>query len=522
MSYDKLYNPKVTPQSETIPGRDDMVANSAGGYTFAVDQWTLLDRFLILGSDQGSYYASARELTKDCASNVVTCLNSDGPRTVARIVEISTTGRAPRNDPALFALAMAAGHSDLRTKKAAFEALPKVARIGTHLFQFVKYAENFRGWGRLMRNAVAKWYQDKDPENLALQLAKYQQREGWSHRDLLRLSKPVPTDNEHDALYAWAVGKAPIGPGVIEGMYKAQEATDVREVGRIITEYNLTREMVPTEYLTDKVVWGALLTNMPMTAMVRNLGNMSKVGLLTPMSAAENHVITTLGNENKLRGSRIHPVQILIAMKTYAQGQGFRGKGTWDVCPRVTDALNDAFYKSFEYVQPTGKRHLLGIDVSGSMSGYSIANTPLSAAEGAAAMAMTIANTEPQYYAFGFCDQFVDLGITPNQRLDDILRKTRHMNFGNTDCALPMLYALKKGIEADVFVVITDNETWAGRIHPVQALARYRKQTGIAAKLIVIGMVSNGFTIADPKDAGMLDVVGFDASAPKIVADFAR
>jgi 60 kDa SS-A/Ro ribonucleoprotein len=55
MSYDKLYNPKVTPQSETIPGRDDMVANSAGGYTFAVDQWTLLDRFLILGSDQGSY-----------------------------------------------------------------------------------------------------------------------------------------------------------------------------------------------------------------------------------------------------------------------------------------------------------------------------------------------------------------------------------------------------------------------------------------------------------------------------------
>jgi len=35
-------------------------------------------------------------------------------------------------------------------------------------------------------------------------------------------------------------------------------------------------------------------------------------------------------------------------------------------------------------------------------------------------------------------------------------------------------------------------------------------------------MTSNGFTIADPSDAGMLDVVGFDAAAPALIADFAR
>jgi 60 kDa SS-A/Ro ribonucleoprotein len=40
------------------------------------------------------------------------------------------------------------------------------------------------------------------------------------------------------------------------------------------------------------------------------------------------------------------------------------------------------------------------------------------------------------------------------------------------------------------------------------------------AKLIVVGMVSNGFSIADPNDAGMLDVVGFDTSAPAVMADF--
>jgi 60 kDa SS-A/Ro ribonucleoprotein len=38
----------------------------------------------------------------------------------------------------------------------------------------------------------------------------------------------------------------------------------------------------------------------------------------------------------------------------------------------------------------------------------------------------------------------------------------------------------------------------------------------------VVGMVSNGFSIADPSDGGMLDVVGFDAAAPAVIADFIR
>ncbi len=56
----------------------------------------------------------------------------------------------------------------------------------------------------------------------------------------------------------------------------------------------------------------------------------------------------------------------------------------------------------------------------------------------------------------------------------------------------------------------------------MQALREYRKKTGIAAKLVVLGLVSNGFSIADPDDGGMLDVVGFDAAAPAVIADFIR
>ena len=70
-------------------------------------------------------------------------------------------------------------------------------------------------------------------------------------------------------------------------------------------------------------------------------------------------------------------------------------------------------------------------------------------------------------------------------------------------------------------MVYTDSETWAGDVHPVQALREYRERTGIAARLVVVGMVSNGFTIADPEDPGMLDVVGFDTATPDVVSGFA-
>ena len=93
---------------------------------------------------------------------------------------------------------------------------------------------------------------------------------------------------------------------------------------------------------------------------------------------------------------------------------------------------------------------------------------------------------------------------------------------GGTDCALPMVWAKRHKVEVDTFVVYTDNETWAGSVHPAQALRDYRQASGNAAKLVVVGMTSNGFTIADPSDAGMLDVVGFDTATPPVISDFAR
>ena len=166
MTYLQRLTRRQAPQTAPIPGTNQ-IRNSAGGFVWAVDEWTRLRRFLILGSEGGSYYAGEWNPARENAKGVEQCLAANGPRTVAEIVAMSELGRAPRNDPALFALAMAAGHGDLATRRNALEALPRVARTSTHLFQFATFVEGFPGWGRSLRRAVGGWYARRSAESLA-------------------------------------------------------------------------------------------------------------------------------------------------------------------------------------------------------------------------------------------------------------------------------------------------------------------------------------------------------------------
>lgn len=534
----------TTPQDEQIPGTAQ-VPNSAGGFAWAVDKWKQLDRFLVLGTEGGTFYTRERPLTRENAQSVIACLAEDGPRVVSRVVAISEAGRAPKNDPALFVLAMAAGLGDDITRALALTALPTVARTGTHLFHWLEYVGSFRGWGRGVRTAVGRWYTRQAPGDLAYQLLKYQARNGWSHRDALRLAHPKAPSVTHDLLFRFAVKgwdgvMEQKGSADVEFMERIEAVQALRqmvpnEAARVIRVYRLTREMVPTELLTHAVVWEALLDRMPLGALIRNLGVMSKVGLLVDGSEASQMVVARLHNAEAIRKVRLHPLALLVALKTYAQGHGMLGRGDWTPVAQIVDALDRAFYLAFGNVQPSGKRVMLALDVSGSMVAPVYGLRFLSAREASAAMALVTAATEPQHRfvaftngsypslhsAHGFNSGLTPLAISPRQRLDDVLKLTSALPFGGTDCALPMVEALKHRWPVDVFVIYTDSETWAGAIHPAQALREYRERMGINAKLVVIGMTSNGFSIADPNDAGMLDVVGFDTATPQVVSGFA-
>ena len=521
------FNTKRTPQNQPIPG-SKMVPNSAGGYGYKVGPFEQLDRFLILGTEGGSYYASEQALTKENASVVIDCINKDGLRTVNRIVEISKAGRAPKNDPAIFALAIAISLGNEETRKAAREAVPSVCRIGTHIMHFAKFATQFRGWGRGLKTAVGSWFTEQDAEKLAYQAVKYQARDGWSQKDLLILSHPTPRTQTQGDVFDWIVGRENEARGnnaldipVIQGYSLAQSAISAEEVANIVRDYNLPHEALPTQYKWSNEVANALVEKgMPVEALVRNLGNLTRADVFKNL-ALRSKVVELLNNEEAIRKSRIHPVKLLAALLTYSGGRGIRGTNSWDVVPQIVDALDSAFYLAFQNVEKTDKRIMIGLDTSSSMTGGVIAGVPgLTPRLGSAAMAAVTMASAPNYMAVGFTTVVSPCAISPKQRLDDIVRTIQRHPNGGTNCALPIEYAIKNMLAVDAFVIYTDSETWAGTQHVSQAIKVYRKVSGIDAKLVVVGMVANSTTISDPDDLNCLDVVGFDTSAPQLIQDF--
>jgi 60 kDa SS-A/Ro ribonucleoprotein len=523
----------VTPQTQAIPGREaEMARNNAGGFTFTLDKWGTLDRFIMIGSEGGNYYVGEKDVTKQSFTNALACIAEDGVRAVNRAVEYSVAGRAPKNDPALVVLALAAAKGSPEVQAAAYDALPKVARTGTHLFTFVSILNSMGKWNAAAKRGLSKWYTNRSIEKLAVQMLKYQSRNGWSHRDVLRLAHVKATNEVQNNLFKYvvkggeALSQGDAIPQLVVDFEFLKRADSAKDVVRLIeTNKDISWELVPTQFLKDKDVLMALLPSMGLTAVIRQLGKLTAAGVLDPMSEGSKLVMAKLSDAEALKAQRVHPITILQALKQYSAGHGERGSLVWSPNQRIVDSLNDSFYAAFGTLEKTDAGQYIAVDVSGSMSWDSskVNGSPnLYARDVAACMAMAIARTSSNYFVGAFSGHIQEMKISPNMRLDDVLAVMGRMSAGSTDCSLPMVDAKNKRMSGvDLFTVITDNETYAGRMQPVQALRDYRNAFNKTAKLCVIATSVSNFTIADPKDAGMMDIAGFDSAAPQIIADFA-
>lgn len=523
----------ATPVTERTPGRNDEVVNNTGGFVFKVNDKSRLERFLILGTDKGTYYVGEQDLTKQNVDVLNRMMKADIQSYVQTIVEVSSSGRALKNDPAIFALAYAMASNDVKDKAVIRAAVPLVARTSTHLYRYGKFVDALGGWGRAKRQSVAEWYETKDASTLSYQAVKYRQRDGWTHRDLFRLSHPKGIDRyvgdfilgkDSDAVATFD------GPDYIAGFKVLQSAKTEKGVLDALEQFPyMPWETIPTQFLKNVKVWKTLFYQGQLRgqALVRNITRLARIGAFDDMVFAADYA-ARLADGKMIEKTRLHPINFLNAAVVHQEGQVDRRSGgywsygrnkDWKTNGKIVDALNEGFHLSFKAVEPAGKRTLVATDVSGSMSQNAI-GLDLSCAQVSAAVAMTVARTEPYSDIVGFADSIRDLGITGRTSLDSAMQKVQQWNFGSTNPTAAIQYAQRKGIAVDTFVIITDNEVNTGSAKPFQALKQYRDKTGIDARLAVLGVASTDFTIADPTDSGMMDFVGFDSNAPKALADF--
>jgi len=549
----------AAPQHQPVPGRADQIRNNAGGYVFAKDLWTRLEDFILLGTTGGTYYLGEDRLTADNADVVFQAVREDGPRAVALLTDISASKppRAPKNRGCLFALAAASSFGDPATVQAVKGALPQVARTTDHLSALFGYRKQLKGKlaasgtapvaSRAWRSALAGWFLAADVNAVAWKACKARQRktpagEALALRDILRIAHPKADTPERKALFGWLAGNvsdeqaAAVIPAV-DAFLASQAVTSDREAIAVVTERRVPWEYLPSKHLASAEVWEALASTVGMTALLRNLARMTRIGTIKPFGPVNAEVTRRLTDANALREGRIHPMDVFLALRVYNSGTSQpnprEDPHTWQPVGEISDALEVAYDLSFGYTQPSGRRLVIAVDSSGSMSGRYYLNQPPhlfvmmggsplgTPYEIGCAMAAQVKRIEGANAHVIDIDTAVHPSrITARTNLREIA--SWQPSGGGTDLSLPFAWAAQYDVRADGFLLLTDNETWAGRQHPFQALAAYRGRYSPQARVVVASMTAAGHTIGEPGDPGILNVAGMDASLPKVVAGFIR
>ncbi|VDI33114.1 Hypothetical predicted protein [Mytilus galloprovincialis] len=495
-------------------------------------------------------------------NNTISCFRliqqGRGSEVVRCIQDISVQGRACKQNTTLYALAVCARSNDPSTKHAAYSVLNDMCRIPTHLFQFIKYCEEMSGqetgWGRAHRNAISQWYKQfgqadphgrKNPLKLAYLVTKFRRRFKWSHKDVIRLAhvrsrnKAVRIILQHALGTTMEVDESTESIEVQSFLAAVKEAkrcssvNDEEKLCELISIHQLSWEHVPNRFLKHSIkVWDVLSRLMPMTAMIRNLGKMTSLGMHKDRPENEfwvNHVVEKLNDDKQLGRARIHPLTLLIAMKHYEQGASRNQKISWAPNSRIIEALYNAFTRSIRIKQPQGKKYLMAISVGEDMRKHKICGSTITTREAAAAMVYSTIQTEDVEVIL-FTNRIED-AFTATIKREDNLQTIKEKicqipietgsDYIKQDLAVPFIWAASRKEKFDAIMVFTDSITSCGFIHPAEALKQYMQYMTIPDyRFVVVAMTSNKYSVAAPDSVHNLDVVGFDTMTPGIIMQF--
>jgi 60 kDa SS-A/Ro ribonucleoprotein len=518
----KNYSSAITGanQQQPIPGRN-MTKNNAGGFGFEATPQQRLERFLLIGSEGGTYYVKERELTIQNATNVIALLKTDGLKVVETVVDFATNHRAPKADAGIFVLALATAHGDDKTKKAAYAAVPRVCRTSTQLFSFLANVQKLRGWSRGLRTAVSKFYTEKTAEQVAYQMVKYRNRAGFTHKDALRLSHAKATNPELNNLFGYATEKTPVTEvtNPLVRAFESAQTSSGKELVGLINEFKLTWEMVPNDKLNDKEVLSSLLEYMPLTALIRNLNRFSYNAMTESLNTTVKKIVAKLTDAEAVKKAGVHPVNVVNSLLTYSSGRGQKGDKTWAVNQNIADALNDTYELALKALIPTGKSLLVGVDISGSMQAE-VGGMLMNCSQIANVLAVTILKSEKNSEMVWFDTNIQKANLSRRSSIRDILANSP--NGGGTDCAQPIVHALATKTKYDAILILTDSETWAGSRHAIDALDEYRRRVNRDVKVVEIAMAANASSTMPDNDLNILRIVGFDASVTEVINQFLK
>ncbi|KZC11497.1 60 kDa SS-A/Ro ribonucleoprotein [Dufourea novaeangliae] len=471
----------------------------------------------------------------------------------------------PNPETLVFALAVCCRQMKSESlRHAAYAAVNKICALPQYFILFIKFTSKIskqkqldpsgsskHGWGQGLRKATNNWYLSKPPMELAKCVTRYKGRYGWKHKDIIKLSHPVPNNPGVEVVLKYVVHgleeiekiygeDSPFTEIVqyIKNVEDFKHCTDEVRAAGLLEIHKLTLDHVPGHLLKSKEVWNALIPSMNLKLLLTNLQRIHNLELLKPNSLTVSKVIDQITNEENITRDKVHPALVLVTIRDYENS----GKSlTYEkrkikeqfikslpAPPKPNSKIIDALYKmlnlSFQHIQPTGLRYMVTIKMNkGMLETHTWRSGNVLGAEAGCMIALALLRSEENVTVATFKNVGVHIvKIDKTASFNQAMRKLQQTPVGNVNLGKPMSWAAHHNNEYDVFINVVD-QVFEKSDNSKESLQAYRLQLKLPnTKLINCAVCSSSSYRKEKRDNSILTVNGFDASVPVIIQAFAK
>lgn len=477
--------------------------NFEGTPAYALSPKHQLAQYAATGCLNATFYASAEAQLE----TVLELCNGVDAQFIAQTAVYCRERGYMKDMPALLAAALAArGASELTP------AFKRVINNGKMLRNFVQIirsgAVGRKSLGSRPKKLVQAWLNSaSEKELLAAAVGN-----APSLADVVKMVHPKPTEAWREAFFAWLIGK-PYKAEALPPIVKAFEAYKL--------DQSQPLPQVPFQMLTalelSTQAWAQIALQGGWQMVRMNLNTFARHGVYAlpemPLAIADK-----LRDATAVAKAKVFPYQLLAAYKATAD----------DVPMVIREALQDALEIALGNVPQIEGKLVVCPDVSGSMSspvsGYrGSATSAVRCIDVAALVAAALLRKNAGTMVLPFENDVVKCDLNPRDSVMTNAQKLASIGGGGTNCSAPLALLNKQKAQADLVVLVSDNESWidARRHGATNTMREWEvfKQRNPHAKLVCIDVTPNATTQAAERD-DVLNIGGFSDDVFKIMAAF--
>ncbi len=434
--------------------------NEAGGPAYQLEPKQALAQLAATGCFNGTFYASA-ESQLDSLKQLIAQVNDNSY--LAKLAIYASQRAGMKDMPAALTASLAARDTVLLHK--VFDRVIHNGRMLRTLFQMIRSGQfGKKSLSSSLQRAFQRWLNSASVEKLLSASIGHEP----SLRDILRMARPTPPDDERRALYGWLTDKetakwAPATeahlPEQILLLSKFRQSNSAEQQISLLRRFQARWDLL-ADSAKGSQAWAAIARTMGPQALRMNLNTLLRHGVFEDPDMVQS-VAHRLADWDEIRRSRQFPYQFFAAYMNVSDS----------IPPQIKAALHQAAEIACGNVPVMSGPVVIGLDVSGSMGSPITGNrgqgatTKMRCIDVAALVAAAILRRNPGSVVVPFDTQAFDVKLDPSDSILSLADRLAKYGGGGTDCSLPIRkantsYAYRKfsGI-----VLVSDNESWIYR-----------------------------------------------------------